>query len=143
MGVLPLELPSGVTWQSLGLTGEELFDIPQSDDALEPGGTLAVTATPADGSPICFEAKVRIDTAGGTRILPQWRNPADRASKALRDDSRITSQYSWANITAERDGYNRMAEAILESSLGQLMEPIVKTRREAAPVNWPGPNEWI
>ncbi len=62
MGVLPLELPNGVTWQSLGLTGEELFDIPQSDNALEPGGALAVTATPADGSPIRFEAKVRIDT---------------------------------------------------------------------------------
>ena len=33
------------------------------------------------------------------------------------DDSKITSQYSWAKITAERDGYNRMAEVIFESSL--------------------------
>ena len=28
MGVLPLELPAGQTWQSLGLTGEEIFDFP-------------------------------------------------------------------------------------------------------------------
>ena len=62
MGVLPLELPSGVTWQSLGLTGEELFDIPQSEGGLEPGGTLPVTASRADGSQVSFEAKVRIDT---------------------------------------------------------------------------------
>ena len=28
MGVLPLEFEPGTTWQSLGLTGEEMFDIP-------------------------------------------------------------------------------------------------------------------
>jgi aconitate hydratase len=28
MGVLPLELPPGTTWQTLGLTGEEIFDFP-------------------------------------------------------------------------------------------------------------------
>lgn len=62
MGVLPLELPAGTTWQSLGLTGEELFDIPQSEPILQPGGTLTVTATQPDGTPIRFDAKVRIDT---------------------------------------------------------------------------------
>ena len=62
MGVLPLELPEGVTWQSLGLNGEELFDIPQSDDTLEPGGILRVTATREHGSSIHFDTKVRIDT---------------------------------------------------------------------------------
>jgi aconitate hydratase len=62
MGVLPLELPEGVTWQSLGLNGEELYDIPQSDDTLEPGGILRVTATREHGSSIHFDTKVRIDT---------------------------------------------------------------------------------
>ncbi len=62
MGVLPLELTAGASWQSLGLTGEEIFDIPQSDGILKPGGTLPVTATGADGSSIRFDAKVRIDT---------------------------------------------------------------------------------
>ncbi len=62
MGVLPLELPGGVTWQSLGLTGEELFDIPQSDSTMAPGGGVRVTATRENGSSIVFDAKVRIDT---------------------------------------------------------------------------------
>ena len=30
MGVLPLEFAPGTTWQSLGLTGEEVFDIPDA-----------------------------------------------------------------------------------------------------------------
>lgn len=62
MGVLPLELTGGATWQSLGLTGEEVFDIPQSDATLQPGGTLTVTAAAADGSSVRFDVKVRIDT---------------------------------------------------------------------------------
>ena len=62
MGVLPLELTGGTTWQSLGLTGEEIFDIPQSDATLKPGGALTVTAVAANGSSIRFEVKVRIDT---------------------------------------------------------------------------------
>ena len=44
MGVLPLELPAGVTWQSLGLTGEELFELPGLGDALRPRQTLEVVA---------------------------------------------------------------------------------------------------
>ena len=62
MGVLPLEFPAGVTWQSLGLTGEEYFDIPLGDNTLKPGGTVTVTATGEDGSSVSFEAGVRIDT---------------------------------------------------------------------------------
>ena len=34
MGVLPLRVPAGQTWESLGLTGEEVFDIPELDDTL-------------------------------------------------------------------------------------------------------------
>ena len=40
MGVLPLEFDPGATWQSLGLTGEEIFDIPDLDDDLQPRQTL-------------------------------------------------------------------------------------------------------
>ena len=36
MGVLPLQLPPGQTWQSLGLDGEEVFDIPGLDDRCGP-----------------------------------------------------------------------------------------------------------
>jgi aconitate hydratase len=62
MGVLPLELPQGQTWQSLGLTGEEVYEIPGLSDQLRPGEQLTVRALPAKGSPILFQARVRIDT---------------------------------------------------------------------------------
>ncbi|GIW98593.1 MAG: hypothetical protein KatS3mg111_1926 [Pirellulaceae bacterium] len=62
MGVLPLQFLAGETWQSLGLTGEETYDIGTSDQSLEPLGTLTVTATGPDGSTKKFDVKVRIDT---------------------------------------------------------------------------------
>ena len=62
MGVLPLEFPPGETWQSLGLTGEETFDIPGLDDTLTPGAEVQVTATDVAGSEKTFAAKIRIDT---------------------------------------------------------------------------------
>src|SRR5438552_19125452 len=46
MGVLPLEFVSGQTWKSLGLTGEERFDIPV-DDRLQPRGTITDTVQSA------------------------------------------------------------------------------------------------
>ncbi len=72
MGVLPLVLPD--SWQTLGLTGEEMFDIPF--EGLAPRATVAVRATAPDGSVTEIACLVRIDTpveldqfnAGG--ILP-------------------------------------------------------------------------
>jgi aconitate hydratase len=72
MGVLPLVLPE--SWQALGLTGEETFDIPF--DALAPRATIVVRATSPDGSVKQISCLVRVDTpveldqfnAGG--ILP-------------------------------------------------------------------------
>jgi aconitate hydratase len=61
MGVLPLEFADGQTWQSLGLTGDETFDIPIDDD-LQPLSTIEVTATSPVGSAKQFTANVRIDT---------------------------------------------------------------------------------
>ena len=63
MGVLPLEFTDGQSWQSLGLTGEEVFDIAGLDDSLKPLSTLEVTATAADGTSKTFATRVRIDTA--------------------------------------------------------------------------------
>ncbi|MCG8586171.1 MAG: aconitate hydratase AcnA, partial [Pirellulales bacterium] len=63
MGVLPLELSDGKTWQSLGLTGEESFDIPDLDDDLKPRQSLTVRATAADGNVKEFDATVRIDSS--------------------------------------------------------------------------------
>jgi aconitate hydratase len=62
MGILPLQLPPGQTWEKLGLDGEEVFDLPELNDSLQPGGELTVRATAADGAVKEFRAKVRIDT---------------------------------------------------------------------------------
>ena len=62
MGILPLQFAAGQTWQSLGLTGFETFDIGQADQPLQPRGTLTVTATAAEGKQTQFEVSVRIDT---------------------------------------------------------------------------------
>jgi aconitate hydratase len=62
MGILPLQLPSGKSWESLGLTGEEVFDFPDLNDTLQPSAELLVRAVAADGSVKEFMAKVRIDT---------------------------------------------------------------------------------
>ena len=60
MGVLPLQFKDGQNAQTLGLTGRETFEI----TGLEGGAakTVTVTATPASGAPVRFEARVRIDT---------------------------------------------------------------------------------
>jgi aconitate hydratase len=63
MGVLPLEFPAGQTWKSLGLTGEETFEIQGLDDSLTPGATLTVVAKSADGSQKQIACRARIDTA--------------------------------------------------------------------------------
>jgi aconitate hydratase len=62
MGVLPLEFPSGENWKTLGLSGEEIFEILGLDDTLQPRSTITVRATAADHSVKTFQASVRIDT---------------------------------------------------------------------------------
>jgi aconitate hydratase len=66
MGVLPLQLPEGERVESLGLKGEEAFDIAGIDAALdleEQGPrSVRVSAAPPDGNAIEFEARVRLDT---------------------------------------------------------------------------------
>ena len=61
MGVLPLELAEGDTWQSLGMKGSETVSI-AGIDGLEPRGTLDVKIDFPDGSSKTITAKVRIDT---------------------------------------------------------------------------------
>ncbi len=61
MGVLPLVFEDGQSWQSLGLTGHETFDIPVPQD-LHPFQKLDVSATDADGNVKKFKAIVRLDS---------------------------------------------------------------------------------
>ncbi|HUE70339.1 MAG TPA: aconitate hydratase AcnA [Pirellulaceae bacterium] len=62
MGVLPLQFPEGQTWKTLGLTGEETFEILGLDDSLAPRSTITVRAVSVDGLKKEFPAHVRIDT---------------------------------------------------------------------------------
>ena len=62
MGVLPLELVGGKTHQSIGLTGEEVFEVVGLDDSLKPLSQLTVKATREDDSVVEFTTAVRIDT---------------------------------------------------------------------------------
>jgi aconitate hydratase len=65
MGILPLQFRSGETVSSLGLTGEEIFDLEGLPKLLESGFAtgreITVKATRPDGERV-FEALVRIDT---------------------------------------------------------------------------------
>ena len=65
MGVLPLQFLDGQTWKSLGLTGEEVFDIPV-DDKLQPRSTITVTAKSADGIGEEIRCQSADRYAGGT-----------------------------------------------------------------------------
>jgi aconitate hydratase len=65
MGVLPLQYPEGETAESLGLSGEETFDVSGVTELNEgrTPATVKVTAT-QDGEPVTFDAVLRIDTPG-------------------------------------------------------------------------------
>ncbi|GAB4457217.1 MAG: aconitate hydratase AcnA [Anaerolineae bacterium] len=61
MGVLPLQFKPGENAASLGLTGQEIYDI-DIDDSLQPGQDVTVTVTDADGNSRTITAVCRIDT---------------------------------------------------------------------------------
>ena len=61
MGILPLQFSSGEDRHSLGLTGEEIYDIEGLDDDLQPGQVLEVVAKSAAGEQR-FAVLCRIDT---------------------------------------------------------------------------------
>ena len=66
MGILPLQFQPGETAETLGLTGEEIYDLAGLAEALgkgfAPGRTISVSAKAADGTTKTFQAIVRIDT---------------------------------------------------------------------------------
>jgi aconitate hydratase len=61
MGVLPLQFQGDASWQSLGLTGEELIDI-EPDPQLRPQSQAAMTIRRPDGSRQEVKLTLRIDT---------------------------------------------------------------------------------
>jgi aconitate hydratase len=62
MGVLPLQFIAGENAPSLGLTGQEVFDINGLDDAIRPRSQVTIMATGPGGSQRSFQAVARLDS---------------------------------------------------------------------------------
>lgn len=62
MGVLPLQFQGDMSWQALGLTGEEVIDI-EPDPQLRPQSQAAMVIRRPDGSRQEVKLTLRIDTA--------------------------------------------------------------------------------
>ena len=60
MGVVPLQFPDGDSVQSLGLTGEETFNVGDLEEGRAKAVTVSANREGAD--PVEFEATVRLDT---------------------------------------------------------------------------------
>ncbi len=63
MGVLPLQYREGENAASLGLTGQEVFEVTGLSDSIKPRSEVTVTATAPDGSKKTFKAIARLDSA--------------------------------------------------------------------------------
>jgi len=61
MGILPLQFLPGENRETLGLTGEEVFDIEGIAEGLHPRKELTVRAHKPDGSQITFTVIARLD----------------------------------------------------------------------------------
>jgi aconitate hydratase A / 2-methylisocitrate dehydratase len=62
MGILPLQFLDGQNAESLGLQGDEVYDITGLSDDMSPQSTMNVKATRPDGSVVEFKAKALLNT---------------------------------------------------------------------------------
>ena len=62
MGVLPLQFKGSDSWESLGIRGDELFDIELADE-IRPQQDATLVITPTEGAPRRVPLVLRIDTA--------------------------------------------------------------------------------
>ncbi len=62
MGVLPLQFQEGESVESLGLSGEETFDVTGVKEGLAPNSQVTVRARKEDGSEVEFTADVRLES---------------------------------------------------------------------------------
>jgi aconitate hydratase len=62
MGILPLKYMEGQNAESLGLKGDEVFDISGLSDRMAPKSTMTVQAKKADGSVVEFKATALLNT---------------------------------------------------------------------------------
>jgi aconitate hydratase len=62
MGVLPLQFVEGTNAKSLGITGQETFDVLGLDNNIQPGQTIQVRANRPDGTSFTFDVIARLDS---------------------------------------------------------------------------------
>jgi aconitate hydratase len=62
MGVLPLQFPEGVTAQTMGLKGTEVFDVLGLSDNIAPRQDVTLRITRKDGAVVDQTVRLRIDT---------------------------------------------------------------------------------
>jgi len=62
MGILPLQFVDGQNAESLGLKGDEFYDITGLSDDMAPQSLVSVKATRPDGSTVGFKAKALLNT---------------------------------------------------------------------------------
>jgi aconitate hydratase len=65
MGILPLQFPAGQNYETLGLSGEEVFEITGLERLIaqfKPGSKVHIKAKPKAGAAVEFDAILRIDT---------------------------------------------------------------------------------
>jgi aconitate hydratase len=62
MGVLPLQFPPGMTRHTLGLTGDETFDLPDTAESLIPGASVPVRLNRTSGQSETVMLTLRVDT---------------------------------------------------------------------------------
>ena len=63
MGVLPLQFKNADSYQSLGITGEETFDISGIEQGITPQQDVTLTIHRKDGTTTQVTTLLRIDTA--------------------------------------------------------------------------------
>ncbi len=62
MGVLPLQFKDGVSDETLGLNGEEIFSLSGLNNELKPGQTIPMEIQKPDGSKQTVDLLLRIET---------------------------------------------------------------------------------
>ncbi|MGQ9833243.1 MAG: aconitate hydratase AcnA [Candidatus Villigracilaceae bacterium] len=62
MGILPLKFIDGQNAETLGLQGDEIYDLSGLNDEMQPQSMVTVTARKADGSSIQFQTRVLLNT---------------------------------------------------------------------------------
>ncbi len=114
MGILPLQFSEGETVESLGLSGEEIFDFSglktMIGEKLVSGKSLRVSAKAADGSTKTFNATVRIDTPQEILYYEKRRHPAVcspatcQSGIAEAKGQDIVLAFSFQSLTAAKQG---------------------------------------